>query len=277
MIDIHMHIGRLYVTESRALTPSYLLRLMDSIGIEKAVLLPIENPEETDFYVTTDYVLRICRRYPDRFIPFCNIDPRRRNSDLSTDFAGMLREYRDRGCRGFGETMSSLYVDDPRLQMIYQTCGELHMPVIFHFDAWRNLDERGMPRFAEMISSFPDTIFVGHGQRFWTEVSSDATEDDFNAYPSGPVKRVGAVEQILASFPNAYADLSAGSGYNAITRDPEFGRWFLETYQDKLLYGTDVCRYGPLPPTAEFLKSSGISPEAYAKITRLNAEKILPG
>lgn len=275
MIDIHMHIGRLFASEAKPLTPSYLLKLMDDTGIEKAVLLPIENPEETDFYVTTDHVIRIARRHPDRFVPFCNIDPRRRNSDLSMDFLSILKEYRDRGCRGFGETLSGLYVDDPRLRMIYEACGELKMPVIFHLDGLRNMDEKGLPRFESMIRSFPETVFVGHGQHFWAEISTDVTADQFSAYPSGPIQGVGAAEHLLSTYPNAYADLSAGSGYNAMTRDPEFGRRFLDAYQDKLLYGTDVCRRGPIPPMAELLRGSGLSDAAYTKIVRGNAEKIL--
>jgi predicted TIM-barrel fold metal-dependent hydrolase len=145
MIDIHMHVGKLYF--ERALTPSHLLRFMDRNGIEKAALLPIENPEETYYYVTTDEVLKVCKRHPDRFIPFCNVDPRRGNSDTSTDFYRMIKEYKERGCKGFGEELSSLYVDDPRLQKIYEACGELETPIIFHLDGLRNIDEKGLPRF----------------------------------------------------------------------------------------------------------------------------------
>lgn len=275
MIDFHMHIGRLFYSERKSLTPSYLLKLMDEHGIEKAVLLPIENPEETDYYITTDYVLRVCKRFPDRFIPFCNIDPRRRNSDTSTDFYGMLKQYKERGCKGFGEVLPGLYVDDPRLQMIYEACGKLDMPIAFHLDALRSVDEKGLPRFEAMIRKFPDTIFVGHGQHFWAEISSDVQESEFSAYPPGPVKRIGAAEHLLATYPNAYADLSAGSGYNAVSRDPEFGKWFLERYHEKLLFGTDICRRGPIPPMLQLLKNAGITEIAYSKITRLNAEKLL--
>ena len=91
MIDIHMHVGRLYNFEKKALTPSYLLKLMDKHGIEKAALHPIESPEATDYYITTEEVLRVCKRHPDRFIPFCNVDPRRRNADVSTDFYSILK------------------------------------------------------------------------------------------------------------------------------------------------------------------------------------------
>ena len=74
----------------------------------------------------------VCSQHPDKFIPFCNMDPRRGNADLSTDFHGILEEYKDRGCKGFGEMMSGLYVDDPRIQKMYEACGKLDLPIIFH-------------------------------------------------------------------------------------------------------------------------------------------------
>ncbi|MDI6827148.1 MAG: amidohydrolase family protein [Armatimonadota bacterium] len=275
MIDIHMHIGRLYHDIKKPFQPSNALKFMDNHGIEQAVLLPIENPEETDYYVTTDYVLRVCARHPDRFIPFCNIDPRRRNADLSTDFYGILKEYRDRGCRGLGELMPGLYVDDPRLQKIYEACGELGLPILFHLDALRCVDEKNLPRFENMIRKFPKTIFIGHGQHFWAEISADVSNEDFNRYPEGPVKRIGAVERLLATYPNAYADLSAGSAYNALTRDPDFGRWFLETYKNKLLFGTDKLREDQDCPIVSYLRNAELSQDTFNKITRYNAERLI--
>lgn len=276
MIDIHMHIGRLYNREKKALTPAYLLKVMDKHGIEKAALHPIESPEETDYYVTTDEVIRICKRHPDRFIPFCNVDPRRRNADTTTDFYAILKEYRDRGCKGFGEAMSGLHVDDPRLQLIYEACGRLGLPIVFHMDTLRNVDEKGLPRFERMIRKFPETIFIGHGQHFWAEISADAKEEEFSIYPKGRVLRPGAVERLLASYPNAYADLSAGSAWNAVTRDEEYGKWFLNEFKDKLIFGTDLCVYDMEMPMIAHLRSGILSPEAYEKIARLNALKVMP-
>ena len=276
MIDIHLHIGRLYTFMDGPFTDEDALRFMDANGIDRACLLPIENPEETDYYVTTDEILREAARHPDRFIPFCNIDPRRRSADLSTDFLGMLREYRDRGCRGFGEVLAGLYVDDPRLQLIYEACGELGLPIVFHLDALRCIDEKGLPRFEAMVRRFPQTIFVGHGQHFWSELSADVTDEEFGTYPKGPVTRVGTAERLIAQCPNVYGDLSAGSGYNAVTRDAEFGRWFLETYQDKLLFGTDKLMEDQETPIIEYLRTVGLPQEAYEKIAFRNAEVLLP-
>jgi predicted TIM-barrel fold metal-dependent hydrolase len=270
-----MHVGRLYHFETKPLTPSYLLKFMDANCIEKAALLPIESPEETDYYVTTDYVLNVCKRHPDRFIPFCNMDPRRRSADLTTDFRGILTEYRDRGCRGLGELMAGVYVDDPRMQAIYEVCGELGMPIVFHLDALRDIDEVGLPRYEAMIRKFPKTIFVGHGPHFWAEISADMREEDIGGYPKGKVAAPGAVEKLLSTYSNAYADLSAGSGYNAITRDPDYGGRFLDRFQDKLLFGTDICRRNMTFPMIDHLAGCGLSKAAYGKITSGNAWRLL--
>lgn len=276
MIDIHMHIGRLYYSVKKPFTASDALRYMDANGIEKAVLLPIENPEETHYFITTDYVLRAARRHPDRFIPFCNIDPRRGNADLSTDFRGMITEYRDRGCRGFGEIIAGVPVDDLRLQAIYEVCGELGMPVDLHMDTTRCTDDLGLPRLEAMLRKFPDTVFMGHAMHFWSEIDGGMRPEETGTYPRRGVSPGGALIRLLDTCPNLYGDLSAGSGYNAITRDPEFGLRFLEKYQDRLLFGTDKLKHDQETPIVEHLHSVGLPCEAYEKIAFRNAERILP-
>lgn len=278
MIDTHMHIGRLFIGE-KPLTPSYLLRFMDNNEIEKAVLLPIESPEETHYYITTEYVVKVCKRHPERFIPFCNVDPRIAGADNSIQIYARLKECQEQGCRGFGEAISGLYIDDPRLQRIYEACGKLDLPVVFHIDGLRNIDEKGFPRFEKMIKKFPETVFVGHGQHFWAEISSDVKKEEFCSYPKGRIKGGGAIIKFLSKYPNLYADLSAGSGFNAITRDPAYGYRFLEKFQDKILFGTDICHFNQEVPIICYLKNSltegRISKTVYDKITQKNAEKIL--
>ncbi|MHB9131186.1 MAG: amidohydrolase family protein [Armatimonadota bacterium] len=272
MIDIHLHIGRLYMEPP--LTAGYLLKLMDKHGIEKACLLPMENPEFTSYYVTTEEVLRACKRHPDRFIPFCNVDPRRK-----TDLRPILEEYRDRGCRGFGEGIAALPIDEPRLMEMYAVCGEFHWPVILDIMGVSNIDDAGFPRFNRMLCTLPDTIFLGHAMHFWAEISGDARPEQFNSYPTGPVTPGGTVPRMLREHPNLYGDISAGSGFNALTRDREFGYRFLEEFQDKLVLGTDICRYRQdtliVPYLKDALATGKLSQTAFQKITRLNTERVL--
>ena len=278
MIDIHTHFGRIML-DKKPLKPNQLLQMMDREGIEKAVVLPIENPEEAYFYVTTEEVLKGCKRHPERLIPFCNVDPRRGASDTTTKFYEVIKEYVDRGCRGFGEALSGLWIDDPRLQEIYSACSNLKIPILIHLDNLRNLDELGMPRFEEMIKKFLQLTFIGHGPHFWAEISSRVTKDEIGAYPKGEIKKGGALGKLLKKYPNLYGDLSAGSGYNALARDKEFAYKFLEDYQDKLLYGSDYLYSDQPIPQLEFLREAKrerkISKTAFKKITYENARRIL--
>ena len=71
----------------------------------------------------------------------------------------------------------------------------------------------------------------------------------------------------------------AGSGHNSVSRDPEFGYAFLEEFQDRLFFGTDVCDPRNETPLPGFLDSAveqgHITREAYEKIGWRNAEALL--
>ena len=271
IIDIHVHIGQL--THGRpGLPPGRLVRQMDKWGIERAIVLPIENPEETDYYVTTRDVLRGCKRYPDRLVPFCNVEPRRRYPG-HFDPKPIIESYMDLGCKGFGENLAGIPVDDPMNQAIYQACGELGLCIVMHFDSWINRDEPGLPNFEKMLKQFPHTVFIAHGPQWWLEITK--YEGRLSGYPKGKVVRGGRVEKLLKKCPNLYGDLSAGSGYNAITRDPSYGPGFLERNADKLLFGTDFLTPGQNCPIVDYLKTVDIPKAAKQKILSRNAKKLL--
>ena len=86
--------------------------------------------------------------------------------------------------------------------------------------------------------------------------------------------------ELMRSYDNLWGDLSAGSGLTAITRDPEFGYRFLEEFQDRLLFGTDICEPGDLYAKIvrafrEAVDGGHISRGAYDKITHENAVRLL--
>ena len=273
LIDTHMHVGRLRWNRPPA-KPEDLIAKMDELDIEKAVLLPIENPEELDFYVTTPMVLAVAKQHPDRFIPFCNIDPRRRYPG-QFDPRPILEEYIALGCKGFGENLAGIPIDDRMNQVLFAACGELGLPMVLHFDQHINRDWLGFPGLEQMLQSYPDTIFIAHGPHFWAEISADATWANMSGYPTGPVVPGGASDRLLGAYPNLYADLSAGSANNALTRDAAFGRDFLERHQDKLLFATDYLQPGQVVHNADTLRQSGISETAMRKIGRENAIRLL--
>ena len=114
---------------------------------------------------------------------------------------------------------------------------------------------------------------------FWAEIAAEVDEQMRGDYPKGSVSNPGRIPELLAKYPNLYGDLSAGSGYNAISRDPDYGYRFLEEFQDRLLFGTDICFLDQDLPQIRFLREAvnngKISKQAYDKITHQNAAKIL--
>jgi len=285
MIDIHTHVGRIGKDKEDALLVAELLSRMDEWGIEKAVLLPLgASPEGIFFYHTNEQVLELYQHHPNRIIPFCNIDPRFGGNSPATDFSWLLAEYKEQGARGVGEITANLYIDDPMLINLFRQCGDASLPVTFHLackigGVYGVADELGLPRLEKVLQECPDTAFFGHAMSFWSEISADAKDETRGGYPTGPVVTPGRLQHLLKKYPNLYGDLSAGSGFNAITRDADYGVLFLEEFQDKLLFGTDLCHHNQDAPIVGFfrqLRAEGrISEVAYEKITRGNAIRLL--
>ena len=287
LIDVHLHIGRVVPDRREALDATDLVRKMDAWGIDKGCVLCLsEIPEATYLESDTEDVIREASHFPDRLIPFCLIDPRFARNAHDTDFRWLLEEYVARGCRGMGEMLPKMDFDDPRCLNLFRQAGEFGLPIIFDMnDSPINYglrDDYGLPKLERALQECPDTILVGHGPTFWAEISADVPGDNRAGYPDGPVKEGGAVPRLMAKYGNLWADLSAGSGYNGISRDPAFGDAFLAQFQDKLMFATDVCTRSataenvPIVGYFQSLRDDGrISGAAAEKIAWKNATRLL--
>ncbi|OGS18369.1 MAG: hypothetical protein A3J83_06410 [Elusimicrobia bacterium RIFOXYA2_FULL_40_6] len=276
MIDIHTHIGRLLLNRPW-LTAEKLISAMNKSGIEKSVVLPVENPEELDYYVTTEYVLQECSRYRKRLIPFCGIDPRHRYPPKSKLMAfnpfPIIKEYVKCGCKGVGESLAGIPIDDPMNEAVYDACNRLKLPILIHIDSWINRDRHGLPGLEKMASKYKLVKFILHGPGWWKEMSGDSNSDE--DYPNGKIIPGGRVGYLLDKYPNIYGDLSASSGYNALTRDAEYTVKFLEKNHTKLLFGTDYLAPRQKVPIVAFIKNIKISSKTFEAITQKNAIRIL--
>ena len=285
-IDVHGHTGkfpgppRREGCEATYTMPEDLIKQHDAVGIEKAILLPEVSPECTFEPQAVEEIIEICRTWPDRFVPFCNLDPRAMTNSPDAPLGDILRYYRDLGCKGVGEITANLPFSDLMVQNLFRCAQEVGLPVTFHVAAkiggiYGLYDDPGLPQLERSLRTFPELKFFAHSQSFWAEMAPLQTPADRYEYPNYPIREEGVVPKLFRRYPNLYGDLSAGSGYNAVTRDPEFGRWFLETYQDKLLFGTDKLMEDQEIPIIEHLRSVGLPEDAYEKIARRNAERLL--
>jgi predicted TIM-barrel fold metal-dependent hydrolase len=208
-------------------------------------------------------------------VPFCDIDPRTDYVRTPKDIRALLDRYLKAGAKGLGEHKCGGAIDDPRNLAIFRACSDLGWPVMLHMDGIRNTDEPGLPGLERVLREAPGAVFIGHATAWWSSISGGVTKTELNGYPKGPVKPGGAIDRLMEEYPNIYGDLSAGSGLNAIRRDPDFGREFLIRRADRLLFGTDYLAEGQPVEQFQFLDQLDLPADVQAKVFRTNARKIL--
>ncbi len=281
VIDCHQHV-KWYGHDADRVVAN-----LDEHGIDAAWLLTWEAPpEDTAGYEGVFWPGRHCMpledaveaafKYPDRLIPFYAPDPR--DPKAMGRLKGAIKHY---GVRGVGELKVRMMLDDPRALELFHFCGENNLPVILHIDVplprrdfgrspsmWFCCDWENLARVLELC---PKTTFIGHAPGFWREISGDADSSP-DIYPKGSVKPGGRLVRYLDRYPNLYCDISAGSGFTALSRDPAFGREFLLKYQDRCLFGRDSYD----GKNMEFVRKCRLPAEAERKILGGNAEKMVP-
>ena len=286
--DIHTHvILRKGFRDSKgetAATAAELVQIQDRCGIDCMVALPLSSPEALHFQQSNEEVFEACDQFPGRFIKFCSVDPRIEFNSPEHDFVRILEYYKSCGARGLGELVANLWWDDPRVGRLLGGCEQVGFPVIFHvgakeFRTYGLISEPGLGGLERALKKFPKLQLVGHSQAFWSEVGP-VSEEERGGYPKGKVLPGGAVPRLLREYSTLWGDLSAGSGFNAVNRDPEsFGYRFLEEFQDRLCFGLDICRPSDKTPLVGFMRDAAaagkISPAAHQKIMGGNASRLL--
>ncbi|MBI2687616.1 MAG: amidohydrolase family protein [Acidobacteria bacterium] len=271
VVDIHLH-------PRRTAGDSFLH--VEGCGATRAVLLT--NLRDAD-KAKGEIALR-----PDRFIWFAATDPSQPGNFEA------LQKALDDGARGIGEMKNHTTADAKDMRRVYDMCAERKVPVLIHFqetskftgeEGWNT----GFSNFDKVLKAHKKTTFIGHANFFWAAISTDLARE--SEYPAGPVKPGGVTDKWLSEYPNLWGDLSANSGNNALSRDPEFARSFLKRHQNKLMFGSDCsCRDGKgtgsgalLPrlknkcvgrDTLGLLKEL-TTPDVFRKITWTNAVNLL--
>jgi hypothetical protein len=292
-IDIHCHAYRKLPPILSFSTAEQVLERFDTLGIEKAALLPIVSPE---IYLpqTNEDILDMVEQYPDRFFAFCNIDPRALTYSSHAPLGDLLRYYKDQGCKGVGEVMPNLAMMDPMVQNLFKCAEEVGLPVIY--DGSDQLtgdfglyDDPGLPQLEHTLQRFPDLILFGHGPVFWTEIAKLETPGErsyifrpsggqVGRQPRGPIKEEGVVPKLMRLYPNLCGDLSDDSPRNALARDPDYGPKFLTEFQDRLLFGTDLCypdmRIDIIALLLDWRDTGKITEAVFQKVARENAVRL---
>ena len=293
-IDIHTHASRYAEKFSNVATAEELIAEFDKRDIAMGVVMPMVSPE---VYATqsNEDILYICEKYPDRLIPFCNIDPRYGSNTSRTDFTPILQYYKDRGCKGIGEVMPKMEIMDPKMQNFLYHAAKVGLSVTFDGSPQKDVgfgvyDDPGLPQLEMTLISFPELIVFAHGPLFWSElVKLDTIGQRGYFYTiegrhrgnmtNAPIEGEGALYKLFRKYPNLYGDLSDGTPAMVMNRDRAFAGKFMTEFQDRLFFGTDIFFKGH-PSTNhlfmyEMRDEGHISQEVFDKIAYKNAEKFL--
>lgn len=263
-----------------------MIELMDRHGIAQVWNLsggfPLGGLEEQ---------LAAARRYPGRIIVFSMLDwqKAREGPGYGARMAADLVRARELGARGLkipkglglgyeDYTGHVITVDDPELDPVFRTAGELGFPVAIHVGDPVAFFKPAGPdneRWDE-LQVHPDWSFAGHGYPTWEELFA-ALERRIARHPKTTFISVHfgnaaeypeRVAALLDRYPNLYVDTAA--------RIPELGRHdparlraiFL-AHADRILFGTDLGV--GVEPQELMLGSTGATPPGPADVERFFA------
>jgi len=220
VVDCHHHLRR---------TADANIAHLDGSGISNALALAREN--------SVAQMRELAEKHPGRFLGwFASADITKPEAE------DLLTAAVRNGAAGFGEIKFHVEAAGPELRRMYSLAAELKVPILVHFQEvphtpTEGVFSTGFKNFEAMLKAYPKTKFIGHADAFWANVSADYANQD--AYPTGSIKPGGVTDKLLGDYANLYGDLSANSGNNALSRDPEFTSGFLTRHQDKLIFGSD--------------------------------------
>ena len=224
IIDIHQH------TNYSGRSDADLVKHQRALGVTTTVLLPAGRHYGLEAQCGgNDSVQQLAKKHSREFLFFANELPYLKETDA------VIRQHLSRGAVGIGEQKFRILADSAYLDRVAGIAKDYKIPILLHF--WDGDFNMEMERFHKVLEKFPSVNFIGHAQTWWGHIDMNYNRRD--AYPKGKVTPGGLTDRWLADYPNAFGDLSAGSGLNALCRDPAFTSEFLRRHQDKLLFGSD--------------------------------------
>ncbi|MBI4278222.1 MAG: amidohydrolase [Armatimonadetes bacterium] len=251
IIDAHAHLGPSFATRPAflpAVKPEEVIAILDRSGIDRACVFAAawEGPEFTDPYYErgNEAVAEAVRRYPDRLIGYCRVDPNWTRQAVRE----MERGRRDFGFRGLKLHplwehfwSSNLKI----LRPVFELCREYRWPVFFHAGYYPTCQPALFVGLAKAFLDVP--IILAHLAYAHT---ADAIV-------------------VAKRHPNIYLETSANSS------SPAIAETLKRVGPDQVLYGSDLPFTEPRDVMAKIKAAPGITAEALRKIMGGNMARLL--
>ena len=259
VVDFHGH--------PRMRTPADVANVvaaMDALNLQVIVVAPAGSGESLARQIE---MVREAG-HSDRFVFFASLDLRDVGPGSGARIAAQLREDVAAGAvgigeiqKGFGLTISKadgtrLEMDDPELDIVWETAGELGLPVFVHTgdpaeffephdytnERWLEMaifpnrrfnDPERFPHFDDLMAE-RDRMIARHPETTWVV-----------AHMSWYTADLGRLGELFDRFPNVYGEL--GAVLYDLGRQPRFAKQFFEQYQDRILFGKDSFQPSEYP------------------------------
>jgi predicted TIM-barrel fold metal-dependent hydrolase len=259
-VDIHNHLGRWHDGDWRVTDVPALVALMDECNI--ATIVNLDGCWSDELELNLD---RYDRAFPGRFLTFARLDwAGTARAGWPERFAASIRDSARRGAKGLklwkdiglrvrDEHGKLVFLDDPRLEPVWNAIASSGLSVLVHTADpaafFEPLDETN-ERLEELIEH-PDWHFYG-AEVPRLERLLDALENVVAAHPS--ITFIGAhvgcyaedldwVDRMLTEHPNFFVDIAARIA--ELGRQPRRTKRLIDRHPSRVLLGSDVS-----PPTA---------------------------
>lgn len=308
-IDIHNHYFDMNTADL-----SQRVKYMDELNMGVMVNLSGRGFRSAGDHLEKSFE-NIRTHFPTRFVLFTNIDftdidnpewQARMTKQLEDDVrrgAKGLKIYKSLGLHNKDKSGKRIPIDDPRIDPIWDKCGELGIPVLIHsadpkpfWDPIDSLNERWLElklhpsrRYDSSFPSFEQVIAEQHN------VFKKHPKTKFiNAHLGWYANDLQKLSGLLDQFPNMYTEI--GAVIAELGRQPRAAKVFLTKYQDRVLFGKDSwvpdeysTYFRVLETEDEYfpyhkryhafwrMYGLGLPDEVLKKIYYKNAMKLIPG
>ncbi len=207
IIDIHAHVG--YKNAKERYSAEEFITVMDKVGIDKLVILGADHGVFSLTNFEDEEVASFCEKYPDRLIGFSSVHPNRSNPHLKVKQA--VKKLGLKGVKLYPH--AGFYVNDPRLDLVYEKCLEMNIPVMIHTGVkalQRQYLKYNNPIYIDdVVTKFPKLkVIMCHGGFPWCDeflaIAHSAScvwvDITFLDYIENIFKRKGLCERIIKNL-----------------------------------------------------------------------------
>jgi len=308
VVDFHGHPGRLDDPDNLA----QVLAAMDELNIEIMVQAIPSSGEN----LTRQIAAVRNAGLSDRFVFFASLDlgtvgpgdgqriAEQLERDVAAGAVGIGEIQKSFGLRSTKADGSRLPLDDPELDVVWETAARLGLPVFVHTadppeffepldyenERWLEMaifpnrrfnDPERFPAFDELMAE-RDRMIAKHPNTTWVL-----------AHMGWHAADLGRLGEIFDRHPNVYAEI--GAILYDLGRQPRFANRFFTEYQDRILFGKDSFRPDEYPYFWRVLETEdeyfdyyrdyhafwklygmGLSDEVLKKVYGDNARRIIP-